>query len=153
MKTVQSYPSLCLCLPNFVCLVFVFQKAMQSKLSLYVFFCIFNSVLVDINATQSCLSCGMVVNRGTWPIIILPVVLLTQCIDSIYHMGSLYTTGPPSVIQFGLRQWKSGEGQKPHSESSCHMRLYKEYKRQAFPIGSPWFLSDPGPIIVVCPCQ
>ena len=103
-------------------------------------FCICNSVLVDISATQSCLSCGMVVNRGTWPIIILPVVLLTQCIDSIYHMGSLYTTGPPSVIQFGLRQWKSGEGQEPHSESSCHMRLYKEYKRQAFPIGSPWFL-------------
>ena len=81
-------------------------------------FCTFNSVLVDISATQSCPSCGMVVNWGTWPIIILPVA---------YRWS-------PSDKQFELKQWKSGEGQEPLGESSCPMRLYKEYKRQAFPI-------------------
>ena len=52
-------------------------------------------------------------------------------------MGSLCTTGPSSVVQFGLKQRKSGEDQEPLGESSCLMRLYKEYKRQAFPIFLP----------------
>ena len=67
--------------------------------------------------------------------------LASGFIDTVYRQPILHgrpIDGPPSDKQFELKQWKNG--QEPLGENSCLMRLYKEYKRQAFPIGSPWFL-------------
>ena len=63
--------------------------------------------------------------------------LASGFIDTVYRQPILHgrpIDGPLPHKQFESKQWKSGEGQEPLGESSCPMRLYKEYKRQAFPI-------------------
>ena len=63
--------------------------------------------------------------------------LASGFIDTVYRQPILHgrpIDGPLPHKQFELKQWKSGEGQETLGESSCPMRLYKEYKRQAFPI-------------------